>query len=156
MTTLEKILQEIEHHAIEFEAFGFCDDYISVGWIKDIIKKHLSCENETTRQPRDDGWIPCSERMPECEQEVYIFTERGTETTALYEDGKMPESKSKWHWNDIQGEWDDEEDCMIVPEGWWEYRHFNPDDVYNNVVDEKVIAWRPLPEKYQPKDGEKI
>lgn len=97
-----------------------------------------------------DGWTPCSERMPECEQEVYILTERGTKTTALYEDGKMPESKSKWHWNDIQGEWDDEEDCMIIPEGWWEYRHFNPDDVYNNVVDEKVIAWQPLPEPYKP------
>lgn len=60
MTTLEKILQEIDFCTIEFEAFGVCDDYISAGWVKDIIKKHLSCENhtETTRQSRDnDGMI---------------------------------------------------------------------------------------------------
>lgn len=57
MTALEKILQEIDLHAIEFEAFGFYDDYVSVDWVKDIIKKHLSCENhtETTRQSRDNG-----------------------------------------------------------------------------------------------------
>lgn len=61
----------------------------------------------------------------------------------------MLESKSKWHWNDIQEEWDYEEDSMIIPEGWWEYRHFNPDDVYNNIVDEKVIAWHHLPEPYK-------
>lgn len=62
MTTLEKILQEIDFHAIEFEAFGVCDDYVSVGWVKDIIKKYLSCENhtETTRRQQDNGWIPCN------------------------------------------------------------------------------------------------
>ena len=35
-----------------------------------------------------------------------------------------------------------------VPKGWWEYRHFNPDEVYNNKVDEDVVAWMPLPEPY--------
>lgn len=51
---LEKILEAIEEHAIEFEAFGVSDDYISVGWVKDIIHKHMN-----------DGWIPCEERLPE-------------------------------------------------------------------------------------------
>lgn len=61
----------------------------------------------------------------------------------------MREEDSSWFWCDlVDGEWDEERDCMIIPEGWWEYRHFNPDDVYNNVVDEKVVAWRPLPESY--------
>ena len=36
MNVLEKILEEIEDHAIEFESFGMCDDYVSVGWAKDI------------------------------------------------------------------------------------------------------------------------
>lgn len=95
-----------------------------------------------------DGWIPVDDRMPECEEEVFIQTERGTRTTAIYEDGTVREEDSIWYWYDIDGEWDEERDCMIIPEGWWEDRRFNPDDVYNNVVDEKVVAWRPLPPNY--------
>lgn len=38
MNELEKILEEIDAHAIEFEIFGTSDDYISVGWVKDIIR----------------------------------------------------------------------------------------------------------------------
>lgn len=146
MTTLEKILQDINSATDEYGMIDYINDepVISKKQVKEIIKKHLS---------ENDGWIPVEDGMPECEQEVFILTERGTETTALYEDGKMPESKSKWNWNDIKGEWDDKEDCMIIPDGWWEYRHFNPDDVYNNIVDEKVIAWRPLPEPYNPEKG---
>ncbi len=41
MNVLEKILEEIEDHAIEFESFGMCDDYVSVGWAKDIIRSHM-------------------------------------------------------------------------------------------------------------------
>ena len=54
MQELEKILEEIDAHAIEFEIFGTSDDYISIGWVKDIIRKHMN-----------DGWIPVSIRMPE-------------------------------------------------------------------------------------------
>ena len=54
MQELEKILEEIEAHAIEFEAFGVSDDYISVGWVKEIIRKHMN-----------DGWIPVEERKNE-------------------------------------------------------------------------------------------
>lgn len=39
---LEKILEEIENHAIEFESFGMCDDYVSVGWVKEIIRSHIN------------------------------------------------------------------------------------------------------------------
>ena len=115
------------------------------------------------------GWIPVTERLPECEQEVLICTERkvyvrkksGCEwyiepiiTPALYEDGTMLEVNSKWRWENIDwAGWDEEEDCGIIPEGWWENRHFNPDEVYNNVVDKKVIAWMPLPAPYRP-EGE--
>lgn len=54
---LEKILEEIENHAIEFEAFGVSDDYISVGWVKDIIRKHMN-DGKDTNVPTNDGWIP--------------------------------------------------------------------------------------------------
>ena len=54
MQELEKILEEIDAHAIEFETFGTSDDYISVGWVKEIIRKHMN-----------DGWISVEDRMPE-------------------------------------------------------------------------------------------
>ena len=54
MQELEKILEEIDAHAIEFETFGVSDDYISVGWVKEIIRKHMN-----------DGWIPLEKRLPE-------------------------------------------------------------------------------------------
>ena len=44
----------------------------------------------------------------------------------------------------------DEESMTItlIPKGWWEYRHFNPeDDIYDNRVDAPVVGWMPLPPK---------
>lgn len=54
MQELEKILKEIDAHAIEFEAFGVSDEYISINWVKDIIRKHMN-----------DGWIPVERGLPE-------------------------------------------------------------------------------------------
>lgn len=128
------------------------------GWSIEAIRGLPSTEPEP-------HWIPCGERLPECEQEVLICTKKkiyisrnsGFEwyeepiiTPALYEDGTMLEVNSKWRWEDIDyAGWDEEEDCGIIPEGWWENRHFNPDEVYNNPVDKEVIAWMPLPECYR-------
>ena len=53
MQELEKILKEIDVHAIEFEMFGISDDYISVEWVKEIIRKHMN-----------DGWIPVERELP--------------------------------------------------------------------------------------------
>ena len=161
MSILKKILKEIEKVANEHpykvpgkpetygsynEAWQDCSDRIS-GMITGMMEDEKSS---------DDGWIPVDERMPKCEEEVWIITERGTQTSAMYEDGTMLDKNSAWNWTDINGEWDEQEDCMIIPEGWWEYRHFNPDDVYNNTVDEKVIAWQPLPAPCRPKEEDDV
>ena len=92
-------------------------------------------------------WIPVSERLPEVEVEVLICTSNDVVTTAMYEDGKMYEKDSCWNWEclNFYGKYDDEKDEWIVPEGWWEHRHFNPDDVYNNVIEFEVVAWMPMP-----------
>lgn len=99
----------------------------------------------------NNGWIPCSEHHPKAEKEVFILTAKGNMTTAMYEDGTIHSGDSIWNWFDCDFEYDEDADDYIISEGWWEYRHFNPDEVYNNLVDEEVIAWKPLPEPYKPK-----
>lgn len=129
----------------------------------DAVKAYWNGLKELPSEPVGNtdrvGWIPCSERLPECEQEVLVCTELklvGRDayidlivTPAIYEDGTMLEVDSMWHWEDMDfDEWDDTEDCGIIPEGWFENRHFNPEDVFNNPIDRKVVAWMPLPEPY--------
>lgn len=105
----------------------------------------------------ENRWISVTERLPESEEEVVICAIRKTYgekkpiiTTAMYEDGTVRDNDSRWNWENIDwAGWDDEEDCGIIPEGWWEYRHYNPDDVYNNLVDDFVVAWMPLPEPWK-------
>ena len=141
---LEKLKEKIMVSCYEDRAGR---SVISVKTLMEIIDQ-LAAE-----QP---DWIACSEALPPPETEVLIrarrkFSNGDTKdiiTTAFYEDGTVRENNSDWRWEDIDGEWDEDEDCLIIPEGWWEYRHFNADEVYNNAVDAEVIEWRPLPEGY--------
>ena len=138
--------------------------------VEDVIAKMFigAAISDVKHAPTIDPephWIPCNERMPECEQEVLVCTETkllGKDayidsiiTPAIYEDGTMTEVESKWSWYDMDfDEWDDECDCGIVPEGWWENRHFNLDGDYNHVIDRKVVAWMPLPEPWKGADDD--
>lgn len=58
MNVLEKILKEIDNHAIEFESFGMCDDYVSVGWVKEIIRHNMNhFQNRTSlRKSQQQAW----------------------------------------------------------------------------------------------------
>ena len=64
-------------------------------------------------------------------------------TAAHYENGNVFAEDSEWNWKYIPnwGTYDEERDDYKIPKGWWEYRHFNPDDVYNNQIDRPVVGW---------------
>ena len=155
----EKIIDKLKEISIFMTT---CDGYgancVSVGTIEEIVKQEAE-KFGTDTNVGSNGWIPCSVAMPPVETEVFIVAKRkyrGGEvryitTTAMYEDGTVLENDSCWGWEDIEGEWDEENDCYIIPEGWWENRHYNPDEVYNNAVDDEVVAWHQLPQPYQPK-----
>lgn len=133
---------------IAIESMEELEQYRALGTVEEL--------KELKQQPKTD-WIPCEERLPDAEEEVYILAKRKYRdgdfkyitTTAMYEDGTIRENDSCWYWEDIEGEWDEEEDCYIIPKGWWECKHYNPDNCYNNAVDDEVIAWQPLPQPYK-------
>lgn len=90
---------------------------------------------------------------PKVEEEVLIMYQTASGgcgiTTAHYEDGTLLSQDSIFCWDELAawGKLDEEHDDYIIPKGWWEYRHFNQDEVYNNRVDYPVMGWMPLPPK---------
>lgn len=79
-------------------------------------------------------------------------------TTAHYEDGTLLSQDSIFCWDELAawGELDEEHDDYIIPKGWWEYRHFNQDEVYNNMVDYPVRGWMPLPPEVLKNDDDTV
>lgn len=99
------------------------------------------------------AWNNPETHPPKVEEEVLIMYQTASGgcgiTTAHYEDGTLLSQDSIFYWDELAawGELDEEHDDYIIPKGWWEYRHFNQDEVYNNRVDYPVIGWMTLPPK---------
>lgn len=104
-------------------------------------------------------WRDPDKDPPKVETEVLILYRNEIDgygiTTAHYEDGKVFLQDSEWNWENLPdwGTYDEEQDDYRIPKGWWEYRHFNPDEVYNNQVDRPVVGWMPLPPKKVTQNG---
>ena len=138
MNVLEKILEEIEDHAIEFKSFGMGDDYVSVGWAKDIIRSHMGdvpkCRECSRRKfymqgyedgKKNDGWIPVSEKLPEENDGKYypilnVSTSYGAVKRGFY---------------------------RVRYKEWYIYSEMHGEFI--KAEDKEVIAWQPLPEPYK-------
>mgnify|MGYP004650027745 CR=1 FL=1 len=121
------------------------------------VIERLTAENAALRE-KVPQWVSVQDRLPEPETDVLIVCNRNGcvfVTPAIYEDGKMLTQESAWNWSDIYGYglYSEEDDDYYIPEGWWENRQFNPDDVYNNPVDCTVTHWMPLPEAPEEHNG---
>ena len=135
MNVLEKILEEIEDHAIEFESFGMCDDYVSVGWAKDIIRSHMGdvpkCRECSRRkfymQGYEDGkkencWIPYTEQNMPKKEGIYLVT---------CDDEEYPIKRMRFKKEDEYCLWYDE----------------------HGIYDGVIFAWQPLPKPYKAMEG---
>lgn len=94
---------------------------------------------------------------PKVETEVLVLVDCGKGyciTTAFYEDGTVSQYESLWQWEDVDdyGIYDEEDDLYRIPKGWWEYRHFTPEDALECPIAKPVVGWMPLPEKLK-KEG---
>ena len=113
------------------------------------IADHLIANGVTVQE-----WISVKDRLPEVETEVLILARHGNRnviTTGMYEDGQMNTEDSDWWWETEGFEYDEELDVHIIPEGWWEYKHYIDDETHNYAIDGVVTHWMPLP---QPPRGE--
>ena len=146
MNVLEKILEEIEDHAIEFKSFGMCDDYVSVGWAKDIIRSHMGdvpkCRECSRRKfymqgyedgKKNDGWIPVSEKLPEDDDMRFYMciVENHEEDLPMFCQYDSEYGFGFWH--DIY----DSTSLGFVDTVF---------ETNDELGYEKVVAWQPLPE----------
>lgn len=110
-------------------------------------------EDEPAVVPDVQRWRDPDKDPPKVEEEVLVMYRTLSFgygiTTGYYEDGTILSQDSIFCWDDLAewGELDEEHDDYIIPEGWWEYRHFNQDEAYNNRVNFLVVGWMPLPPK---------
>lgn len=122
------------------------EEWLVLEKVTSELKKFPTIDPETLRPT----WRNPETDPPKVETEVlvlYRYNGYMGITTAHYEDGNVFSQDSEWNWEDLPdwGTYDEERDDYRIPEGWWEYRHFNPDDVYNNKIDCPVVGWMPLP-----------
>lgn len=157
---LEEIIQEIDGMGYPSQEIGrdleggrVTDRYTAAAYGFQEAKDRIA---EIIRSHSNDGWIPCSGRMPENEKEVEItYTWKhpdgrnlyGT-ARAFYTDGTMTTEDSGYNWEDT-GSWKycGEIDAPYIPEGWWECVAFGENF---SAVDQKVIAWRHCAEPNRP------
>lgn len=109
-------------------------------------------EDEPAVVPDVQRWRDPDKDPPKVETEVLVLVDCGKGyciTTAFYEDGTVSQYESVWQWEDVDdyGIYDEEEDLYRLAKGWWEYRHFTPEDALECPIDKPVVGWMPLPPK---------
>lgn len=126
-----------------------------MGYALDDVLDYIDTTPTAVLETVAQYWHNPETDPPKVETEVLILYRNDIDgygiTTAHYEDGSVFLQDSVWYWEDLPdwGTYDEERDDYKIPKGWWEYRHFNPDEVYNNRIDRPVVGWMPLP----PKEG---
>lgn len=143
--SLQQAIHILDGFNLRENADQFDNEALNIGI--ECIERCLEYE----KLHQNNTWISVKDKLPTAEVEVLVYTKGKIITTAMYEDGTIREENSMWHWDGLEywndTNYDEENDSYIIPEGWWEYRHYNPDDVYNNPIDDEVLFWQPLPQE---------
>ena len=122
-----------------------------MGYALDDVLDYIDTTPTAALETVAQYWHNPETDPPKVETEVLILYRNDIDgysiTTAHYEDGSVFSEDSVWYWEDLPdwGTYDEERDDYKIPKGWWEYRHFNLDAVYNNKIDRPVVGWMPMP-----------
>lgn len=124
MNVLEKILEEVEEATFQEDAPIYLGDmevdgYVRESVVKEIISHNMNHNGDDTEM---DGWIPCSERLPN-QNGVYNVTRLIDD--AFISDSAYFDGQDTWH-NDNR-----------------------VNHARSYLTD--IVAWQPLPEPYKPK-----
>ena len=112
MNGLEKILEEIEKEQNSYEAERAWNYSKGLEYAKGIIRSHMN-------DVENDGWIPCSERLPEDGELV-----------------KVTVHSSEWI-GDFDSNWVPEEDRIYHPEEYHVYDGYLSENGIWNFYDEQ-------------------
>lgn len=127
MQELAKILEEINEASFPIELLGEGDTrFITVSLVEDIIHKHMN-----------DGWIPVEKYGLPKDEGVYdltIIDGRGIYDSVRWQFLSGTHLSGTQHYVDGVHYWADN------------YRG----DPINEILSERVIAWRKKPEPYRP------
>lgn len=136
----------LKGHLLMEATLGYIKTLADVNRVIDTLQEAdpLEVARQLWRNPETDP--------PKVETEVLVLVDCGKGyciTTAFYEDGTVSQYESLWQWEDVDdyGIYDEEEDLYRLRKGWWEYRHFTPEDALECPIDKPVVGWMPLPEK---------
>lgn len=122
--------------------------------VLDVINDTPTIDPESLRPE----WRNPETDPPKIETEVLVLVDCGKGyciTTAFYEDGTVSQYESVWQWEDVDdyGIYDEEDGLYRLAKGWWEYRHFTPEDAQECPIDKPVVGWMPLPPKEVDQNG---
>ena len=179
MNVLEKILEEVEDCAIEFELFGICDEYVSVGWVKEIIRLHMDDipdtnvggDNDTEEKIRvhiaeclhriDNirSFVGSKEHVSNDEKCIRNIEILKTSIAALEEYLRLKKKNGNDSWipYTVQN-MPKKEGLYLVTCDDEKYpvkrmRFKNGIWLWNyGIYDGKILAWQPLPEPYRPEE----
>lgn len=175
MNVLEKIFEEIEDHAIEFESFGMCDDYVSVGWVKEVIRSHMDDGKDINVNNSDAPYITLTlneDGVAEVYDDTYDVTvhceseEEQERVVGILErypgwipvEDELPKETEKEYYP-----------VMYVTTSYgvvaWGFYRVKDEQwyLYNDIMEEfesvennKIIAWQPLPEPYRSEESKSV
>lgn len=148
MTTLEKILQDIEEHEDNYNKKGTLK--LCPLWVKEIIKNNLL---------ESDDWILCAYRLPNANEKVEITFREFMPYSKKYRYGtcfavyipkhsiKAEDVFSDYEVDDCV-DYDEETDIVYVKDGWYELiEHW--DDYSHCYINCDVVAWRDATKQYK-------
>ena len=123
---VDDLIEIVKHEAEQYEeCYKNCGDCEAYDKEKFHCPKFCEVIKETVKEieENNNGWIPCSERLPEEPEEGLTCLEECDEYIVMIENADIPTALNYAG----NGEW------------------------YRDAVFYNVIAWQPLPPEYQPK-----